>query len=433
MDSQTVALFIVISFFLLSALGFPIAFVLGLTALFYFIKIGNPIFFKLIPHMMVAGVYKFPLLAVPFFIMAGAIMNKSGITKGLVNFSNLLVGNLRAGLAYVNIVASILFAGISGSAVADTSALGSILIPAMEKDGYDKNFSAAVTAASSIIGPIIPPSIIAIIYAYTMGLSIGALFAAGILPGIFLGLMMGITVFLMGYRYQFPRKRQTYSLHSVLMTLKEAIFALLMPLIILGGIFGGIFTATEASAIAVFYAFVVGFLVTRTLKFRDIPEVMKSTAITSSVVYLIIATSSVLQWIIGKEGIGVMITQLLLNLTENKYVMMCIIGLIILIIGMFMDTAPAIIIFAPLLSPIALKIGMHPLHFGAVMTVGLSLGLATPPLGMCLFVACGIADIPLTNLIRSIFPFLLIEALFFFVTIYFPVFTVSIPKLMGYI
>ncbi len=425
-------LFILIA---LMILGVPLAIVMGLGGLYYLFDLGNPAFLRIMPQMMVSGVYKFPLMAIPFFVMAGIIMSRAKITDGIVKFAQLIIGSVRGGLAYVDIMANMLLAGVSGSAVADAAAIGPILIPAMEKDGYPKLFATALTASAAIMGPIIPPSLIAIIYASTIsGVSVAALFAAGILPGVLIALSLCMVVFIMARRQNFPISRSakvTFKLFCAVMV--EALPSLMMPGIILGGILGGIFTATEAGAVAIIYSVFVVVFKDHNLTWKDIPDIMMDTATITAVVYLLIGTSMLLQWVIGKEHVAEMITQYLSGITDSRMIMLTIIAVVVLFIGMVLDTSPAILIFAPLLMPIANSVGIDPLHLAMIIIIGLAAGLVTPPVGMCLFVCSSVANVKFNDLCGALWPFLIAIFAAFAVVVYIPSFSTIIPQMLGYV
>ncbi|MBW2147802.1 MAG: TRAP transporter large permease [Deltaproteobacteria bacterium] len=427
-------LFILVLFFVFLLAGIPIAFVLGSTTYFVFLEMGNPKIFKLIPQRMFGGVDDVVLMAIPFFILAGEVMNQAKITDGLVRFANVLVGHLRGGMAHVNILASIIFAGISGSAVADTVALGKILIPAMVKDRYDEDFSAAVTAASSIIGPIIPPSIVMIIYASIMRESVAALFLGGFLPGLLLG------IFLMGAAYISSRLKNygTYkkraSFREFLNALKSAIHALLMPFIILGGILGGICTPTEAAAIAVAYGLLVGFFWTRELKPSMLFNIVLRSTITSAMILFVIGAASLFGWLIAFHNLADEVARLFFSISDNPYIILLLVNIIMLLAGMFMDLSVNIVILAPLLAPLVIdQIGLHPLHFGMIMIVNLTVGLATPPVGLTLFAACGVSNVTFEQLVRRIIPFIMMEFIVILLVTYIPFFSTFLPRAFGYI
>ena len=419
-----------IVFFICMVLGVPIAFCLGITAAFSLISLDMPL--RVVAQRIFTGIDSFPLMAVPFFVLAGDLMNQGGTTLRLVRFSNALVGWIRGGLAHTNIVASMFLAGISGSAVADASAIGGILIPGMTKEGYDVDFSAAVTASASTMGPIIPPSILMVIYGVTTGVSIGALFAAGFIPGVLIGFSLMAVAYVISRRRNYPKLARR-SFPEFIIAFRKAIFALLAPVIILGGILLGIFTPTEAAAVAVAYAFFVGVFVFRELRLADIPKILVQSGITTSVLLLVIGTANVLSWVLSAEQIPQKIAETMLGISKDPYFILLLINLFLLVVGMFMEGGAAIIILAPVLAQVAQAVGLHPLHFGFVMVLNLVIGLLTPPLGVCLFVACSIARISLVELVRAIFPFLIVEIGVLFLVSYFPVVALWIPKLLGYV
>lgn len=422
---------IAIVFFLTLALGFPIAFCLGLTALAGLLWADVPL--MLIAQRMFTGIDSFPLMAVPFFVLAGELMNKGGTTGRLIDFANVLVGRIRGGLAHTNIVASMFLAGISGSAVADASAMGTILIPGMVSKGYEKGFSAAVTAAASTMGPIIPPSIFMVIMGVTTGISIGALFAAGLIPGMLLGFsMMGLSYYL-ALKHDYPRDELPFSVSRLWKSLKFAGPALLAPVIILGGILGGVFTPTEAAVVVVFYAFFVGMVVYRELTWNKVIHVLISSGVTTAVLLFIIATANIFAWVLTSQQIPQRIAAGLLSITQNPYLILLLINVFLLFVGMVMEGGAAIIILAPTLMAVAQAVGIDPLHFGFVMVLNIVVGLLTPPVGVCLFVVCGITDLPLTDLTRAVLPFIAVEMLVLLLVTYFPGLVMFIPKLLGFV
>jgi tripartite ATP-independent transporter DctM subunit len=437
-------LFIGLIFFGLLLLGTPIGFALGITAVLSLAKMsgvdqlpillnpGSDVFiFKMVSQRFYAGLDMFTLMAMPFFIFAGAIMNKSGITHRLVQFSNTLVGHLRGGLAHANIVASIFFSGMTGAAVSDTAAIGTMLIPAMEEDGYDKDFSAAVTAASSIIGPTIPPSNMMVIYGSLMSVSIAGLFAAGFVPGLLLAIFLMILSGFISKKRGYPKSDRS-SLKQMLIATKDAILPLLMPIIILGGILTGIFTPTEAAAVAVGYAFIIGFFVLRTLKISDIPDLLYQTGKTTGVVFLIIGSASILGWILTMERVPEAVAAGFLSVSNNPHIILLLILILMLIVGMFMDIAAALIILGPILHPIAVNnLGIDPIHFGIIMVLSLNLALMTPPVGACLFVACNISKLSLEALTRAIWPFIIVEVIALFIIAYWSDLVLFFPRLVG--
>ena len=420
---------------ILMVLGVPLAIVMGLGGLYYLFDLGNPAFLRIMPQMMISGVYKFPLMAIPFFVMAGIIMSRARITDGIVKFAQLLIGSVRGGLAYVDIVANMLLAGVSGSAVADAAAIGPILIPAMEKDGYPKLFATALTASAAIMGPIIPPSLIAIIYASTIsGVSVAALFAAGIIPGILIALSLCGVVFVYARKLNFPVSQSAKVTFKVFCKVfGEALPSLMMPGIILGGILGGMFTATEAGAVAIIYSVFVVVFLERNLTWKDIPEIMMDTATITAVVYLLIGTSMILQWVIGKEHVAELLTQYLTGITDSRTIMLGIIAVVVLMVGMVLDTSPAILIFAPLLVPIANSVGIDPLHLAMIIILGLAAGLVTPPVGMCLFVCSSVANVKFNDLCATLWPFLFAIFVAFIVVVYCPILSTWVPHILGYV
>jgi tripartite ATP-independent transporter DctM subunit len=411
------------------ALGVPIAFCLGITAAVALISLGLPL--QVVAQRIFTGIDSFPLMAVPFFILAGDLMNQGGTTLRLVRFSNALVGWIRGGLAHTNIVASMFLAGISGSAVADAAAIGGILIPGMTKEGYDVDFSAAVTASASTMGPIIPPSIFMVIYGVTTGVSVGGLFAAGFIPGVLMGLSFMAVAYMISRRRNYPRQ-PVPSARQIVAVAREATFALLAPVIILGGILTGAFTPTEAAAVAVGYAFLIGLLVHKELSLKAMPALLIQSGVTTSILLLVIGTANILAWVLSAEQVPQKIAQGLLSITTDPHLIMLLINLFLLVVGMFLEGGAAIIILAPVLSQVATTVGIHPLHFGFVVVLNIVIGLLTPPLGVCLFVVCSVSRISIERLVRAIMPFLLVEIGILFLVSYFPMTALLIPKLLGY-
>ena len=412
------------------ALGFPVAICLGLTSLVA-LWISD-VMLSLMAQRIFTGIDSFPLMAVPFFVLAGELMNRGGTTRRLIDFANVLVGRIPGGLAHTNIVASMFFGGISGSAVADAAAMGTILVPGMVRKGYEPGFSAAVTAASSTVGPIIPPSIFMVIMGVTTGLSIGGLFAAGIIPGLMLGFaMMGLSYF-MAIRYNYPRETDPFGMRRIGREFLSAGPALLAPLIILGGILGGVFTATEAAAVAVLYAFFLGMVVYRELSIRKLSDIFIQSGTTTAVLLLIIGMANIFAWVLTAEQIPTRIAQAMLSVTENRYLILLFINVLLIFIGMFLEGGAAIIILAPTLLAVAKAVGIIPLHFGLVMVLNIVVGLLTPPLGVCLFVVSGVTGLDLSLIIRSVLPFLAVEFAVLMLVTYLPSIILFIPNLLGY-
>ena len=377
------------------------------------------------------GIDSFPLMAIPFFMLAGELMNRGGITLSLVNFSQSLLGHIRGGLAHVNIMTSMLFAGLSGSAVADTSALGSMLIPAMEKNGYKRKFAAAITAASSVIGPIIPPSGIMIIYAYTMEVSVASLFAAGILPGVLVGLSLMAVTSLMAKRYDFPiaSKKATWGERG--QAAKSAVPPMLTPVIILGGILGGVFTPTEASAVAVAYALVLSLFVTRTLTFKELPAIFNKAAMASAVVLLLVGAAIAFKTVVSLSYVATDLAAWVLSLSTSVLILLFLINILLFVVGMFLDAGPAIIILGPILGPVFVQMGIDPIHFAIIMSVNLTVGLATPPMGLVLFVASSVSGEKVETISRAILPFLAVEILVIFLITFIPEISLTVPRILG--
>ncbi len=416
-----------------------------------FLMIGLPVFFALLaaPGILLwlngqtnditllyrnvyNGIDSFPLMAIPFFMLAGELMNRGGITIRLVEFSQALMGHFRGGLAHVNVLSSILFAGLSGSAVADTSALGSMLIPAMEKQGYTRKFAAAITAASSVIGPIIPPSGIMIIYAYVMGESVAALFLAGIVPGVMVGVGLMLMIKVMADKYDFPVASRKYTWPERRQASLKAFFPLLTPVIILGGILGGIFTPTEAAAVAVGYAFIIGFFVLRTLTLKEVPEILSNAGLTSAVVLLLVGAAMAFKTVVSLSHAPEQLASLILSLSENPLILLFLINLLLFIVGMFLDAGPAIIILGPILAPIFTSLGVDPIHFAIIMSVNLTVGLATPPMGLVLFVAAAVSREKVETIAKAILPFLAVEIIVIFLITYVPALSMTIPRITGF-
>jgi len=412
-------------------LGMPIAFVLGITGALLILVIDVPL--TVLPNRMWSQLATFPFLAVPFFILAGEIMNEAGITQRLVSFANLLVGRVRGGLGHVNIVSSMLFAGITGSAIGDTAALGSIMIPAMEKEGYDKDFSVAVTAASSIIGPIIPPSLLMIILGVAAEESIGTLFVAGYVPGLLVGLSLMALTYWYAIRRNYSFRSERMRLGEAAKITKDAIVPLLMPIIIIGGILGGVFTATEAAAVACVYALVVGFFITRTLALKRLPILFVRSALLTAALHLIVSLSGISGFAITVLQLAQKLTMIVTQISSDPMVVLMMLNILLLVVGMFIEPTVSIIILVPILFPLIKSLGIHPIHFGLVMLINLTIGVATPPLGLVLFTACSVGKISLERLVKAIIPFLLVELAVLALVTYIPSLTLTIPRLLGLI
>lgn len=408
------------------ALGVPVGISLGLAAAVYLVGAGIDL--SVVPQFMFAGMDSFVLLCIPGFVLAGNLMNGGGITDQIVRFGNAVVGHVRGGLGLANVLGSMIFAGISGTAVAETASIGSVMIPAMRKSGYDAPFAAAVTAAASTVGPIIPPSVPMIIVGTLTGLSVGKMFLAGAIPGLLLGLGMMMTVYMISRARGYP-KGQWGGLRHVLSTSKGAFWALLMTGVILFGIVGGFFTPTEASVVSALYAFVVGLFIYRGFKLAQIPGILLESAIGSGALILLVGLANVFGWILTSEQIPQAIADAMLSLTTNKYLIILLINILLLIVGTFMETIAALIILFPPLLAVALKVGIDPIHFATFAVLNLMIGLTTPPVGVCLFVAANIAKVSLGAVSRAILPFLVCNIIILFLVSYIPQISLWLPNL----
>ena len=426
-------LVLILSFILLLAIGLPIAFSIGIaTILTMLFTIAPGPAITTVAQRMATGINSFALLAIPFFILSGQLMGKGGIARRLIDFAKVLVGVFPGGLAFVNVLTCMFFGAISGSAVAATSAIGGFMIPVMSKEKYDKNFSTAVTVTGSITGLLIPPSNILIVYSLASGgVSIAALFVAGYLPGILVGLgLMTVCAFVAKIK-NYPVGGR-FSFVDGFKKLLDAVPSLMMVVVVIGGIIAGIFTATEASAIAVVYSFILSVLIYREVKIRDLPQILLKTVETTAIVMLLIGTSSAMSWILSYENIPQNISTALIALTENKFVILLIINLILLAVGTFMDITPAVLIFTPIFLPVVMQLGISPLHFGIMMVLNLSIGLCTPPVGSVLFVGCGVGKTKITDLTRALIPFFIVMIFVLMLVTYIPWISEFLPKLFGY-
>ena len=394
------------SFALLLILTVPIGIAIGLSTLITIMYTGSlPVEF--LAKELITSVDSFPLMAVPFFILAGEIMGKGGISERLFNVANALVGNRTGGFAIATIITCMFFAAISGSGPATVAAIGGIMIPAMVRQGYDIKFATAVVAAAGSIGVIIPPSIPMVIYGVTGSVSIGDLFIAGIVPGILVGLSMIIWAYFYSKRKGYKGLEEKTSFKKIGVAFWEAKWALLIPIIILGGIYGGYFTPTEAAVIAVVYGLFAAMVLYRALKFRDLPKVIIDSALTTATVLIIVGTANAFGRLLTIEQVPNQIAEAMLSISTNQYVIILLIMLLLLVVGMFMDTLAAIIILTPILLPIAIQIGYDPVHFGILMVVNLAIGFFTPPVGVNLFVASGISGVSIESLSRAVLPFVI--------------------------
>jgi tripartite ATP-independent transporter DctM subunit len=417
-------------FILLMTFGTPVVFALLLGPGLSLLIDGETQYFPALLARFYNGIDSFPLLAVPFFILAGEIMNAGGITSSIVRFAQSLVGHVRGGLAQVNVLSSMIFAGISGSAVADASAIGKMMIPAMEREGYPRPFAAAVTAAAAVVGPIIPPSGIMVLYGFVMNVSVGALFAAGVVPGILIGLALMGTIRLLAKRYNLPLARPRASWGERGRAFKGAWLAMLLPVVLLGGMLSGVFTATEAACVAVAYALFVTIFITRNVGRPELVSIFKATALQSGVILLLVGAAVTLGWLVTVSGLAQNIADTMLKITDDVYSLLFLLNVLLFIVGMFLDAGPAILILGPVLSPVFIGLGVDPVHFALIMCVNLTIGLATPPMGLLLFVTASVAKESVENIVRALIPFLVVEVLVIFLITYFPSLVLTLPRML---
>jgi len=418
-----------VSFVILMLLNIPLAIVMGLSSVAALVLTSN-IPLLVVPQRLFTATDSFPLMAVPFFILAGALMEGGGISRRLITLVKMLVGSMTGGMGMVCVLACMFFSAISGSAVATVAAIGSIMIPAMIEAGYDKNFSAAVAASAGSIGFIIPPSIPMVTYGVVGGVSIGKVFLGGFGSGITVGLALMLVVYFISKKRGYRGAEEKFSAIEVLKAALDAFWALLMPFIILGGIYGGVFTPTEAAAVAVAYGLIIGFFVYKDLTIKDIPRIFIKTAVNTSVVMLIIATATLFGWLLTSERIPNAIGNAVLSVSQNKYVVLLMINVVLLIIGLFMEANAAILILAPIFLPMVVKLGVDPVFFGVVMVVNLAIGLFTPPVGAILFVTCSICDITLENLSKALIPFVIAMIAALFLITYVPSISMFLPNML---
>lgn len=412
--------------------GVPVALALGVAATLYLV-LGTDIPLVVVPQRLFAGTDAFILMALPLFILAGSLMTTGRLTARLVDFAQALVGHLRGGLAQVNTVHSMIFGGISGAAVADIAAEGPVILPMMRDDGYDMEYAAALTAATACMGPVIPPSIPMLIYGVVSGTSIGALFLAGVIPGILIGLVVMVYNHLVVPRHHHPpagRRQARFSLGRLLRTSRTALVVLVLPVLIVGGIVGGVFTPTEAAGIAAAYALVVGLVVLRTLRLRDLGPILLDTAVLTSAVMLIVAMASLFSWIIAAQRVPAAIADLFQRTSGDPRVFLGLVIVLLLLFGTFLEPSSAIIILTPVLLPVAVRLGIDPVHFGVVMVLGMVIGLITPPVGLCLFVVGGLTGLSLERVSRAALPFVGLLVVILVLVAYIPPLTLWLPGLL---
>ena len=422
-------LILVLSFVILLAIGVPVAWSIGISCLLTMLaSIDSLAAFTTVAQRMATGLDSFSLLAIPLFILAGQIMNQGGIAHRLIAFAKALMGALPGGLIYVNVIAAMLFGAISGSAVAATSAMGGILGPAMEREGYSKEFGAAVNITSSTTGLIIPPSNVLIVYSLASGgVSIASLFLAGYLPGILMGLALMLVAAFWIKKKKYPAGERS-SFKNITVTFLNALPSLLLLVVVIGGIVTGIFTATEASGVAVLYTLVLSFI-NRELKFSDLHSVFLGSVGTTAIVMLLIATSMSMSWVMSYENIPIAVSEALLGISDNIFVILLIINLLLLVVGTFMDMTPAVLIFTPIFLPVVEALGVDPVHFGIMMVMNLCVGLCTPPVGSVLFIGVSVAKTSIQKVIKPLLPLYVAMFIVLLLVTFIPQISLWLPEL----
>ncbi|HHZ03065.1 MAG TPA: TRAP transporter large permease [Tissierellia bacterium] len=419
------------SFVLFLILNTPVGIALGLASIVTILYAGG-LNVSYMSQSLVTAMDSFPLMAIPFFVLAGDLMGKGGISNRLINVANVFVGRYTGGLAIVTVIVCMFFAAISGSGPATVAAIGGIMIPAMVEKGYKKNFASGLNATAGSIGVIIPPSIPMVMYGISTGVSISTMFLAGFIPGILIGLILIAYSFLASKKAGYKGDSKKYTAKEKLQAVSDAKWSLLVPVIILGGIYGGIFTPTEAAAVAVIYGFVIGVFVHKDLKISELPQVLADSALTTATVMIIVGTATTFGRILTIERIPVMVAEAIAAFSSNPMVVFLLINILLLFVGCFMDTTAAIIILAPILLPVALAIGIDPIHFGIVMVTNLAIGFITPPLGVNLFVACGISNSSLEEVSKGVAPFFFCMLIALALITVFPQISLFLPRLNGY-
>ncbi|KXF75106.1 C4-dicarboxylate ABC transporter permease [Paramesorhizobium deserti] len=414
------------TFVICLALGVPVAITLGISSAVYLYLADIDL--TVVSQFMYSGMDSFVLLCIPGFVLAGNLMNNGGITDQIVRFGNALVGHIRGGLGLANVTGSMIFAGISGTAVSETASIGAVMIPAMKKSGYGAGFASALTAAASTVGPIIPPSVPMIIVGTLTGLSVGRMFLAGAIPGLMMGLGMMLTVYIIARLRNYP-KGKWVGFREVLVSGKAAFWAVLMTLIIIFGIVGGVFTPTEASIVASLYAFAIGLFIYKGFTLSQLPRIMLESAIGSGALILLVGLANVFGWILTSEQIPQMIASAMLSVTENKFLILLMINILLLFVGTFMETIAALIILFPPLLAVAQQVGVDPVQFAMIAIINLMIGLTTPPVGICLFVAGNIGKVPLRIISREVLPFILSNLIVLMLVTFVPALSLWLPSL----
>ena len=429
MDASIV---LIVSACVFLAIGVPVAFALGLsTAATLILAESYPLMVLL--KETFTGIDSFPLMAVPFFILAAELMSGGSLTEVLLRFAGQFVGHRRGGLGYTNVVSLTFFSGISGSALADAAGPGSMLIKMMDKAGYDRSYAAALTASTAIVGPIIPPSIIMIIYALQdETVSVGQLFVAGILPGILIAVAMCIVNFHVSKKRNYKGDGRTPPLREILVTTWKAIPAILLPVVILGGMRAGWFTPTEASVVAVFYALVCGKFVYRTLEWKMLPDILSRSALLSASVLIIIGLSASFAWVLTIEGIPQQMAEWLVSMNLSPWMFLIIVNVFLLLFGIFIEPLPGVMVLAPILAPVAMKLGVDPVHFAMIVIFNLTLGMITPPVGGLLFVTCNVSKVPMSALVKELVPFLWAHGAVLLILTFVPALSTWLPRALGF-
>lgn len=422
---------IVLVFMLLACLGLPIAFAMGVTAVVALLVSGVDL--SMVPQRMMHSVNSFPLMSIPFFMLAGELMIKAGIVERLIALANSVVGRVRGGMAHVTMISGAGLATVSGAAVSDASALSAILVPSLTKI-YDKGFAAAIVAAAANLGPIIPPSGAMIVYAFMAGssVSVGGLFMAGVVPGVIICVGFMLLCSWIATRRGWAVTGEPFQFSRVFAELRRSLVVLMMPVVVIGGIVGGAFTATEGAAIAVIYSLIIGFVITRQLSLSDLPGIIVRAAITAAVVGALIAFASIITYLMTVDLLPQQLSALLLAWTSDPLVFMGLVAVLLFIVGMFLESNAAYIMLVPLLHPIALQYGIDPLHFGFVFVLNLVIGMLTPPVGVVLFVVSGVTQVPMRELVRNAWPFIVLMYCVLALCIFFPSVVTTLPRALGY-
>ena len=429
MDPQVLILIVV--FFGLLMLHVPIAVCIAVATIVTILSLGDVPTGYIVAQKISTGINSFPLLAIPFFVLSGVLMGEGGMARRLMDFAGAVFGRFHGGLAYVNTMTCMMFGSISGSAAAAVSSIGGFMIPEMERKGYGREFSVAITTTSATTGLLIPPSNIMIVYAVVAGnVSVAGLFLGGIVPGILMGLLIMGACFLMN-RNQEVGSGEVATLGQTVLSFLSALPSLFLVLIVIGGILGGVFSATEASAVAVLYALILGVLIYREVKINDLPRIFLKAAKTTSVVMILVGTSQAMGWVLAYEQIPQTVSSALLAISENKYAILLIINLLLLIVGTFMDMTPAVLIFTPILWPVVSKLGIEPVHFGIFMIANLCIGLCTPPVGTCLFIGCGVGKTSIAKVVKPLIPIFIAMAIGLLLITYVPAFSTWLPGVFG--